>query len=353
MGTPLDLLNGLVGSNTPGIAYVHFDPQRVRLEHYAGSMDVATGRAVEATTSFHGFSVTKTLTALAVMQQVQDRALDLDAPVRELLPSMPYDGPITVRHLLGHTAGLPNPLPLRWVHDPHDGPSFDRDRFFAGVFRRNPRTRHAPGERFAYSNLGYVLLGQLLERITGTRYEALIQQRVLAPAGITPHDLTFSYPTDGRHATGHLRTPSLTALLLPLLVDTGKLLGKRTGRWRAFRPFLLNGTPYGGSLGTATGYRLYLQALLHDGLLLTPALRDILFTGTRTTAGGLTGMALGWWTGNLNGLRYVAHAGGGGGYYAELRLYPDQGLGSVVLLNRTGLKDERLLDRLDARVIGA
>jgi CubicO group peptidase (beta-lactamase class C family) len=344
------LLESWVGRSTPGAAYVHFDRTRVIHEHYAGLADVATQRPVDARTTFHGFSVTKTFTALAVVQLAQARRVDLNELVRSYLPTMPYAGDIRLRHVLTHTAGLPNPLPLSWVHTPEEDARFDRDAFFATVVPKHTKLRSAPGERFAYSNLGYVLLGQLIERITGVRYEEAIRRAILEPAGIRPPDLGFTYPTDNTHATGYLRTPSLLSFILPLMFDTHRHLGERTGRWRSFKPFLLNGAAYGGTLGTATGYRQYLQALLTDGALLQPAWRERLFTECITNNGQRTGMAMGWFTGTLNGHAYVAHAGGGGGYYAEIRLYPALGRGSVVLFNRTGLRDERLLDRLDSEV---
>ena len=338
---------------TPGMAYVHFDRTQVIHERYAGLADVATQRPVDVRTSFHGFSVTKTITALAVVQLTQAGQVDLNELVRTYLPAMPYHGDIRVRHLLTHTAGLPNPLPLSWIHAPEDDAHFDRDAFFAAIFAKHAKVRSAPGERFAHSNLGFVLLGQLIERITGLRYEEVIRRSVLGPTGITASDLGFTIPEGTAHATGYLRTPTWLSLFLPLIFDTRRNLGGRSGSWRSFKPFLLNGAPYGGTIGTASGYRKYLQALLADGILVHPTLRERLFTENRTNSGRRTGMAMGWFTGALNGKSYVAHAGGGGGYYAEIRLYPTLNRGSVVLLNRTGLRDERLLDQLDTAFVGA
>lgn len=343
------LINAWVGRTTPGAAYVHFDRARVIHERYAGFSNVASHREGDERTSFHGFSVTKTMTALVVMQLVQRGSIQLDEPVRTYLPSMPYPGDIRVRHLLTHTAGVPNPLPLSWVHPPDE--SFDRDAFFAAVFARHAKSRSAPGERFAYSNLGYVLLGQLIERVTGLRYEDAVQASVLAPAGIEADELGFTYPKAWTHATGYLRVPSLLSIVLPFMVDTKRMFADRVGRWRAFRPFLLNGAAYGGSLGTATGYRKYLQGLLEDDRLIGASGRELLFTENKTTDGRSTGMCMSWFTGSLKGHPYRSHAGGGGGYYAELRVYPDLGRGSVALFNRTGVRDERLLDQLDAALL--
>lgn len=344
------LLDAWIGHTTPGAAYVHFDRTQVIHERFAGMADLATKRPVSATTSFHGFSVTKTMTALTVMQLAQQGRLRLDEPVRSYLPSMPYSGNISVRHLLTHTAGLPNPLPLAWVH-PLEDISFDRDAFFAAVLAKHPKLRSVPGARFAYSNLGYVLLGQIIEHVTGQRYEAIVQRTVLAPSGLEPVELGFTYPLTDTHATGYLRTPSILSIALPFMVNTKTIFGERLGRWRAFRPFLLNGAAYGGSLGTATGYRKYLQALLTDDTLVDAHGRKELFTEALTNDRKATGMSMSWFCGMLNGDRYRAHPGGGGGYYAELRVYPDLGRGSVLLLNRTGVSNERLLDQLDRHLL--
>ncbi|MBL7937902.1 MAG: beta-lactamase family protein [Flavobacteriales bacterium] len=200
MVTTDSVLERWTGRSTPGAAYVHFDRERVLHERYTGLADVGSGRPVDARTSFHGFSVTKTMTAVAIVQLAQAGRIDLGELVRTYLPSMPYTGDIRVRHLLTHTAGLPNPLPLAWVHAPDA--AFDGRTFFDAIFIRHPRTRWAPGERFAYSNLGYVLLGRLLEAITGRTYADHITEAILQPAGITPTELTFTHPPTTVHAPG-------------------------------------------------------------------------------------------------------------------------------------------------------
>lgn len=89
----------------------------------------------------NGLSITKTLTALAILQLVDRGVLGLDDPVTDLLPGLPYPRDITVRHLLTHAAGLPNPLPLRWIHLAAD--PVDRDAFFehGGVVERGGEER--------------------------------------------------------------------------------------------------------------------------------------------------------------------------------------------------------------------
>lgn len=100
--------------------------------------------------------------------------------------------------------------------------------------------------------------------------------------------------------------------------------------------------------GSAPGLIKYAQALLHpDSILLSDYYKAILFRESMVK-GKPTGMTLSWFTGSLQGNRYFCHAGGGGGYYVELRVYPDLGVGSVIMYNRSGMTDERMLDKADA-----
>jgi D-alanyl-D-alanine carboxypeptidase len=92
----------------------------------------------------------------------------------------------------------------------------------------------------------------------------------------------------------------------------------------------------------------YIQALLTPNhALLSDDYNRLLFIENRTSTDKATGMCLSWFAGQLDGISYFAHAGGGGGYYCEIRLYPEKQIGSVIFLNRTGMSDERLLDRID------
>ena len=90
----------------------------------------------------------------------------------------------------------------------------------------------------------------------------------------------------------------------------------------------------------------YLQALMQNKLLSSDMFREMT-TPQQITSGKSTEMALGWFVGELNGHQYVCHAGGGGGFYCEIRIYPYLGLGSVIMTNRTGVSDDRLLDDFD------
>ena len=87
---------------------------------------------------------------------VEQGEIGLDDEMDRYLPDTPYSGHhITVRQLLAHTAGLPNPIPLRWVHLAEEDASFDEDAALARVLRDHTKLAFEPGQKFAYSNIGY------------------------------------------------------------------------------------------------------------------------------------------------------------------------------------------------------
>jgi CubicO group peptidase (beta-lactamase class C family) len=332
---------------TPAVEYLFFNTGTL-LHHFRGGFaDIRNDIPVQEATSFKAFSVTKTFTALAVLQLVEQGMVDLDKPVGEYLPGFPYNNQVTTRHLLTHTSGIPNPIPLRWIHLADEQGQFDRDVFFEGVFKKHHKARWKPNEKFGYSNLGYVLLGRLIEQCSGLGYEAYIREHIFKPLHLYPTDLEFFVAEPLLHAKGYQKI-DLFYLFLGFFIDREKFMDKREGKWKPFKNNYVNGAPYGGLIGTATAFMRYLQDLLkEDSLLISREQKRALFTENKTNAGMPTGMCLSWFTGRLHGRQYFSHAGGGGGYYCEIRLYPDNGVGSVLMMNRTGTKDERYLDKLD------
>jgi D-alanyl-D-alanine carboxypeptidase len=338
----------LKDERTPGISYALFSAQDALYAFEGGTADFASGRAVDENTTFHGYSVTKTFTALAIVELAQRGLLQLDDPVQRYLPDFPYGPAITVRQLLSHSSGLPNPIPLSWIHLAGEHAAFDEKAFFADVIARNPRTRSAPNAKFAYSNLNYIVLGWLIEQLTGKPYRVYIAETIIAPLGLDEPALGFTVADPGRHATGYHRRYTFSSWLLGWFIPKKKFMGEAHGPWRPFRPFYVNGAPYGGLIGTKNGFVRYVQGLLqNNSAIVSHAGKTALFAENRMVVSKHIGMALSWFTGTLEGHTYFAHAGGGGGYYCELRVYPDDGLGSVVFFNRTGMTDERFLDQTD------
>lgn len=218
--------------------------------------------------------------------------------------------------------------------------------FSKTIFERHNKVRWKPNEKFAYSNLGYVLLGELIETISGESYEDYITHHIIDRLSLQPADLGFTISDN--LATGYQNKKKLIYLLLGFMMDKNKFMDEDEGRWKPFKNFYVNGTAYGGLIGTKNAFTKYLRELMkpHTGLI-SPPFKELLFKENYLNNGKASGMCLSWFTGNLNGKKYFAHAGGGGGYYCEIRLYPEIATGSVIMFNRTGISDETFLSKVD------
>ena len=328
----------------PGCQYCLVDGDSVSC-HAEGVADLRTGAPVTLWTTFNAFSVTKTFTSAAILRLAEAGRLGLDHPLGRYV-AVPYRPEPTLRQILSHTAGLPNPMPMNWVHPAERHAGFDERRFIDSLVAGNPSLKRQPGERFAYSNLGYLLLGKAIENITGSRYADHIRDSLISRLGPGPDEyLGFSLPGGGRHALGAVRSWSVPRLLLPFLPAMAELRDTAAGGWIQLKPFQVDGSAYGGLIANAPGLARFLQAMMGTELLSGESLAQTF--ATQRDAKGPTPMTLGWFSGRLDGMPYFAHAGGGGGYYCEVRIYPGRGRASVFMSNRTGVRDERLLDRID------
>ena len=342
------LKNTVAQGNSPSVQYVLFDKENIIKEFSLGLADISGNKKVSDKTTYHAFSVTKTFTAIAVMQLNRTTALDLEKPVQAYLPNFPYSPDITIRQLLSHSAGIPNPIPLSWIHPATEHQTFDRNIFFENIFFKNSKALCKPNQKFIYTNLGYVLLGQLIEKVTGVSYERYVTDNIISRLRANSNELSFEIPDEKLHAKGYHKKLSFTNLILGLFIRKSKFMGKAEGKWKPFYPFYVNGVSYGGLIGTPMAFAKYIQQLLEpNSLLLSNDDKESLFTENYTMDGKSTGMCLSWFTGQVNGKKYFTHAGGGGGYYCEIRVYPGEGIGSVIFFNRTGMSDERFLDKVD------
>jgi CubicO group peptidase (beta-lactamase class C family) len=165
-------------------------------------------------------------------------------------------------------------------------------------------------------------------------------------------DLSFEIGDTGRYAKGYHKKNSFSGALLGLFIDKSKFMGKPEGKWRPFKFNYVNGASYGGLIGTPNAFVSYIQELLKpDSKLISGRCKKLMFTENITNTGKTTGMCLAWFKGKLNGYNYFTHAGGGGGYCCEIRIYPELNLGSVIMFNRTGMKDDRFLNQLDKYIL--
>lgn len=333
---------------TPSVNYFIFDQKDLIYKFKKGFSDIKGRQETNDNTTYKAFSVTKTFTALSVLQLAEKNKLCIDDPVKKYLPEFPYSAQITIKQLMTHSTGIPNPIPLNWIHLAEEEQTFDRTKFFTQIFRKHNRLNSKPGEKFSYSNLGYVLLGQLIEKVSGLKYEDYVRGNIIKPLDLKPEDLDFTVANPGHHAKGYFKRFSFTNILLGFFLDKKKYVDETEGKWIAFKSNYVNGASYGGLIGTPLAFVRFVQELLkRDSSLINDNYKQMLFTENISGNNKASGMGLSWFSGKLKGKNYFAHAGGGGGYYSEIRIYPELEIGSVIMFNRTGMTDERYLDKVD------
>lgn len=341
-------LDALVGaSRVPGVQYVVVDEAGVLCDFAGGWSEVGRQVALDSASTLMAYSMSKTVTAVAVLQLVEAGALDLDRSVQDYLDAFPYPAEITIRHLLSHTSGIPNPIPLRWVHPEERHTGFDESKALEAVMHRHSKLAFRPGAKYAYSNIGYWLLGRVLERAADTDFRSYVVDRILKPLGLGRCDLGYGIADGSKHAGGYLERFSFMNLVAPLLVETA-LLGPNEGRWRRIRSHYANGPAFGGLVGTARAFGHFLQDQLADrSRLLGEAGRRLLREQQHAHDGAPVPMTLGWHIGTLGGQNVLFKEGGGGGFHCLMRVYPAWGIGSVLMTNATQFNVAGCLNNVD------
>jgi D-alanyl-D-alanine carboxypeptidase len=342
----------VLASKTPGLQFVVVNAERVVFEYCAGWADLAQRIPMRASSTMMAYSMSKTITAAAVLQLAESHNISLDEPISRFLDFCPYETGVTVRRLLAHTAGVPNPIPLAWVHSPAAHAAFNEHAALEAVLRKHRRLSFSPGSKCSYSNIGYWLLGEFVERLSGIAFSAYVDAHVLQRLCISPSELGYQIANLPDHARGYLEKYSLMNVVKRMLIDR-EFIGSYSGHWLEICPHYVDGAAFGGLVGTARGFAPFLQDQLRPQSVLfgAPTRRQFYaqqHINDRTT----TQTCLGWHLGALDGEPFFYKEGGGGGFHSMMRLYPNSGIGTVVMTNATGFDVRVLLDTVDPAFLG-
>ena len=300
-----------------GVVAVVHDGAPIFLRGY-GSANVETRTPVDPeTTMFRIGSVTKLFTATAVMQLAEQGKLDLDADVNAYLDfEIPaaYGQPITLRHLLTHTAGFENRWIGMWPDDAED-----IEPLGEWLAANIPERVRPPGEVTAYSNYGASLAGYIVERVSGMPYADYIDQHILRPLGMTRTTARQPVPDDLRPALSRGYEWS------------GGKFEARDFEW-------LNMAPAGVISASGADMARFMLAHLQGGqyeaarILAAETARQMharQFANSPT----LNGIGYGFYEMSRNGERVIGHGGDTLVFHSVLALFPDRDLGLFVAFN--------------------
>lgn len=307
------LLDGLVARDAfSGVVLVAKGDRPIYAKAF-GKANLAWNAPNSIDTRFNLASITKMFTAVAVAQLAEQGKLNYEDVVGKFLPEYANKDVaenVTVRHLLTHSSGLrDNPAALDAAMRSVRAQTI---RELLTPFEGEP-LHLRPGERFQYCNLGYLLLGAIIEKASGEDYYAYIQSHVFEPAGM--------------HATGFYELDADPANLATGYMDAGG--GKR--RSNIFH-LPVRGVPFSCAYSTAPDLATFAGALQNATLLQSQSL-DEMWTGkvNHTEPGSQYGY--GCIVKRYNGTRIVGHGGGWVGITDKYEIYPDLGYSVVILTN--------------------
>ncbi len=194
----------------------------------AGAADVATGRAIGSDTQFYAASVSKQFTAVALMQLVVAGKVSLTDPIRKYFPELPasYGDTVTVQMLLNMTGGIRDSLALMALEGKLKISEASRAEALAGVLRQK-ETNFEPGTEYDYTNGGYLLLSEIIERVSKQPFETYVNANVLKPLGMTRSFMMLTKRTADANATrGYVAADGKVTLAdeYPLFGGSGGLI---------------------------------------------------------------------------------------------------------------------------------
>lgn len=325
-------------AHIPGLAYgVILDGQLVH-SHGMGRREMTTTAPVDAETIFRIASMTKSFTALAILQLRDRGQLRLDEAAATYVPELAHllypsadSAPITVRQLLTMSAGWPQDDP--WADRQIYRPDTDLSALYeGGIPFSNP-----PGVTFEYSNMGYMVLGRIITNVSGRPAMDFVQQEILTPLGMTQSGWQATDLPASQLAHGY-RWEDETwreEALLPCGGDVASFAGLFTtvqdlARWVAL---FQSAWPPRDDADTGILRRSSLREMQQVGRMVAPRLQE----QSLGEAGGVTGGGYGFglYTLHNGDWESVGHGGGLPGFGSHMRWAPDYGVGVVILANVT------------------
>jgi D-alanyl-D-alanine carboxypeptidase len=284
----------VAGTPVPGAVVVVLRDGEVLHSRAYGLANVETAEANTTRTRFRLASVSKSFTALLVLQLVEQGRLGLDDPLDRYVPGFRGGDRIRIRHVLSHTAGLP------------DFVSVEQAMTIAPAC--------APGERLNYSNVGYAVLSRLIEKVSGRSYEAQLHAAILDPLGMKDSGIDHGRPRDAGRAEGYL------------FAADGRVTSAE------YSEMSNDSAAAGGLYSTAKDMTLWLKALL-DGRIVRPETLALATAPVRLAGERAAAYGLGFATIPYRGLREFSHGGDISGYNTYYGVYPDAHLAVIVLSN--------------------
>ena len=298
-------------TTTPGTALAVIKDGKIIYERGYGMAKLEDGIVNTSDKVFDIGSVSKQFTAACVAMLVREGKIALDDDIRKYIPEMPaYERPVTVNHLLHHTSGLRDYnalLELAGFRADADSPTVEEA---LEIVRRQKKLNYTPGDEYSYTNTGFFLLSQIVERVSGKSLNAFAQERIFKPLGMTKTLFQDDHTQIIKdRATGYAEGESGFKICMSTWDETGDGNVYTTVR----DLYLWDQSFYTGALGKDLLDRLQTTGILNSGKAID-------------YAWGLV-------VSKYKGLKVVEHGGAWVGFRAALVRFPEQKFSVIILAN--------------------
>lgn len=297
-------------ANEPGAAVLAVKDGKIILRKGYGMANLELGIPIKPEMVYCIGSLTKQFTSAAIMKLAEEGKVSITDDIKKYLPDYPTHGhKITIHHLLNHTSGIKSytDIPGMFSLMRKDLTPKELIDFF-----KNQPMDFAPGERFLYSNSGYILLGAIIEKVSGKSYEAYIDDNIFKPLG-----MSNSYYGSNTRIIPH------------------RVSGYEKGKNEITNASYLSMTiPYAGGslLSTVDDLHRWYQAL-EAGKVLSQKSLEQMYTPTKLNNEKTHNYGYGWALGTLFGEKTIEHDGGVNGFYSYALRAPKKKVFVTVLTN--------------------
>lgn len=315
-----------------------------------GDADPIAGLQADTQTIYRYGSMTKPVTAAALMQLVEQGLVDLDAWPGEYIPEFPARWQVTVRQLLDHAACMQELERLVTGLIAQRGESLPSlEEIFSAYVKDQSDLACEPGRYSNYANIHYLVLARIIEEVSGEPYETYVVDHLLKPLEMDSTHFLLVEETD-RYAKGQYPTTRIDALVAQLNEFRGpgneQLILHRGESFSTMDNFRVLG-PWGGMLGTPSDLTHFLEMLLNKGRygdkqILKPETVAAMQAMQTSADGSPLGFGLSWFVGEDEFGEVFYHSGGGPTIETTMRYYPKLDLGVVVMGSVTGYGAERI-----------
>jgi D-alanyl-D-alanine carboxypeptidase len=367
--TPKDLdsyLDKLVDmGEPPGVSVVVVKGEDIVYQKSFGKADDPRDILASNKSVYQWWSLTKIFTSVAILQLAEAGQLNITDPVDKHLDIFDVDyregssSPVNIQHLLSHSSGLEDIgiEILGWIHYDGDVP-LAQTELLRLTLPEHKVLAYEPGTEGRYSNLGYMVLAAVIEKVSGQSYASYIVENILQPLNMSQSGFAYSKEMEGNGAVGS-HPADLMSIVAFHYIDKSRAIREKSGGRYWFNHVYSDQQGSTGLIGSTGDLARFMVALLNGGTgssaqILSPEsirLMALPYVPVAKAPGGVSGefkFGLGWFYLAVDNRISLSHGGAGAAFVDMMRIYPDESLGIAIMANSTYLGRSMGAEIIDA-----